>query len=47
MEREESMQPKEKIVLLHRISQIDDIIRRGTYQVLHKLQKNLVLVCVQ
>lgn len=41
MERENSMQPKEKIVLLHRISQIDDIIRRGTYPSASQLAKEL------
>lgn len=35
------MQPKEKIVLLHRISQIDDIIRRGSYPSASQLAKEL------
>ena len=41
MERENSMQPKEKIVLLHRISQIDDIIRRGTYPSASQIAKEV------
>ena len=41
MERESFMQPKEKIVLMHRISQIDDIIRRGTYPSASQLAKEL------
>ncbi|MCR5288621.1 MAG: transcriptional regulator [Treponema sp.] len=35
------MQPKEKIVLMHRISQIDDIIRRGTYPSASQIAKEL------
>ena len=41
MERESFMQPKETIVLMHRISQIDDIIRRGTYPSASQLAKEL------
>ena len=41
MNRESYMQPKEKIVLMHRISQIDDIIRRGTYPSASQLAKEL------
>ena len=41
MERESNMQPKEKIVLMHRISQIDDIIRRGTYPSASQIAKEL------
>lgn len=35
------MQPKEKIVLMHRINQIDDIIRRGTYPSASAIAKEL------
>ena len=35
------MQPKEKIVLVHRINQIDDIIRRGNYPSASQLAKEL------
>ena len=41
MKRENSMQPKEKIVLVHRINQIDDIIRRGNYPSASQLAKEL------
>ena len=41
MGRESFMQTKEKIVLMHRISQIDDIIRRGTYPSASQLAKEL------
>lgn len=37
------MQPKEKIVLMHRISQIDDIIRRGTYLSASQIAKEVVV----
>ena len=41
MNRESFMQPKEKIVLLHRINQIDDIIRRGNCPSASQIAKEL------